>query len=167
MDDESPPPGYPICVTSASATLPSQPPPFCSLYTSTTEVIGSPKTAHSKSGHDPSTQLQQIPKLLPELNTGAKSRSALGTKGREVKKEQEREPPPAYSEGSSPFYFFTYLMAATGEAASIISQVQQGGAVPISSLGGPSQTLKNYQTSEAYIKPLDVGADEIITMSLR
>ncbi|KAL2016304.1 hypothetical protein VTK56DRAFT_3875 [Thermocarpiscus australiensis] len=62
-------------------------------------------------------------------------------------KEDEAEPPPAYSEGSSPLQSFTYLMAAAGGASSIITQVQQGGP-PLNPLG-------------------DVGADETITMDLR
>ncbi|KAJ9151126.1 WHI2-like protein P4H10.16c [Pleurostoma richardsiae] len=62
-------------------------------------------------------------------------------------REEEAEPPPAYSEGSSPLHSFTYLMAAAGGASSIITQVQQGGP-PINAIG-------------------DVGADETITMDLR
>lgn len=63
-------------------------------------------------------------------------------------KDDEAEPPPAYSEGSSPpLHSFTYLMAAAGGAASILTQVQQG---------GPS------------INPLgDVPGDETIVMDLR
>lgn len=44
------------------------------------------------------------------------------------------EPPPPYTEGSSPLDGFTYVMAAAG---SIITQVQQGGPAPINTaLGG-------------------------------
>lgn len=50
-------------------------------------------------------------------------------------KDEESEPPPAYSEGSSPLDSFTYLMAAAGGAASIITQVQQGGP-SLNPLGG-------------------------------
>jgi G patch domain-containing protein 1 len=50
-------------------------------------------------------------------------------------KDEEAEPPPAYSEGSSPLQSFTYLMAAAGGAASIITQVQQGGP-SLNPLGG-------------------------------
>ena len=47
------------------------------------------------------------------------------------------EPPPPYTEGSSPLEGFTYVMAAAGGAASIITQVQQGGPAPINTaLGG-------------------------------
>ncbi|KAK4134769.1 hypothetical protein BT67DRAFT_378654, partial [Trichocladium antarcticum] len=64
-------------------------------------------------------------------------------------KDDDAEPPPAYSEGYSPLLSFSYLMAAAGGASSIITQVQQG---------GPS------------LNPLgvvDVAADETITMDLR
>ncbi|KAI0878616.1 hypothetical protein GGS24DRAFT_487032 [Hypoxylon argillaceum] len=63
------------------------------------------------------------------------------------KTDDSSEPPPAYSEGYSPLLSFSYLMATAGGAASIITQVQQGGP-PINSIG-------------------DVGADETITMDLR
>ena len=46
------------------------------------------------------------------------------------------EPPPPYTEGSSPLESFTYVMAAAGGAASIITQVQQTGGPPINTLGG-------------------------------
>ncbi|KAL2197912.1 hypothetical protein P885DRAFT_68111 [Corynascus similis CBS 632.67] len=62
-------------------------------------------------------------------------------------KDEETEPPPAYSEGSSPLHSFTYLMAAAGGASSIITQVQQGGP-PLNPLG-------------------DVPGDETILMDLR
>ena len=52
------------------------------------------------------------------------------------------EPPPPYTEGSSPLDGFTYVMAAAGGAASIITQVQQGGPAPINTaLGGGMQQL--------------------------
>jgi len=65
-------------------------------------------------------------RALPQDTKGESSRSA---------KDDEAEPPPAYSEGSSPLQSFTYLMAAAGGASSIITQVQQGGP-PINTLGG-------------------------------
>ncbi|KAK3333864.1 hypothetical protein B0T19DRAFT_354702, partial [Cercophora scortea] len=70
-----------------------------------------------------------------------------GESSRSSSKDEDSEPPPAYSEGSSPLQSFTYLMAAAGGASSIITQVQQGGP-PINTLG-------------------DVGADETIVMDLR
>ncbi|KAI9885138.1 MAG: GTPase-activating protein S13 [Watsoniomyces obsoletus] len=57
------------------------------------------------------------------------------------------EPPPPYTESTSPLVSFTYLMAAAGGPASLITQVQQGGP-PVNTLG-------------------DVGADENINLDLR
>jgi len=73
------------------------------------------------------TQFQdETKRALPQDTKGESSRNA---------KDDEAEPPPAYSEGSSPLQSFTYLMAAAGGASSIITQVQQGGP-PINTLGG-------------------------------
>ncbi|MCJ1308089.1 hypothetical protein MMC25_001740 [Agyrium rufum] len=58
------------------------------------------------------------------------------------------EPPPPYTEGYSPLESFAYVMAAAGGAASIITQVQQGGPPQGGSLA-------------------DVGADENISLDLR
>jgi len=140
----SPPPQYPISEPSGSACPSPRPPPFSSLYTSTAEVVEAYKTAVTEAGasasvpayaplafgsHEPSTSSQDVV---------AETKAALpqDTKGESSKKDEENEPPPAYSEGSSPLETFNYLMAAAGGAASIITQVQQGGAPPINTLGG-------------------------------
>lgn len=52
------------------------------------------------------------------------------------KSTEDGEPPPPYTEGSSPIESFTYVMAAAGGASSIITQVQQAGGPPINTLGG-------------------------------
>lgn len=60
--------------------------------------------------------------------------------GQSSKDLDDGEPPPPYTEGSSPLDGFTYVMAAAGGAASIITQVQQGGPAPINTaLGGGTQ----------------------------
>lgn len=46
------------------------------------------------------------------------------------------EPPPPYTEGSSPLDGFQYVMAAAAGAASILTQVQQGGPPQVNALGG-------------------------------
>ncbi|KAI4720326.1 hypothetical protein E4T48_03508 [Aureobasidium sp. EXF-10727] len=53
------------------------------------------------------------------------------TKPRSDKAPDDSEPPPPYTEGASPLDGFTYLMAQAGGAASIITQVSQGGPAPI------------------------------------
>ncbi|KAK3680322.1 hypothetical protein LTR37_021334 [Vermiconidia calcicola] len=68
--------------------------------------------------------------------------------GQSSKDLDDGEPPPPYTEGSSPLEGFTYVMAAAGGAASILTQVQQGGPAPLNTaLGG--------------------GSDENITLELR
>lgn len=64
---------------------------------------------------------------------------------------EEKEPPPPYSEGPSPLGSFTYIMAAAGGPASIITQV---------SPGGPSPPREGNAFS-------DVGPDENINLDLR
>lgn len=69
----------------------------------------------------------------------AETKAALpqDTKGESSHKgAEEGEPPPPYTEGSSPLDSFTYLMAATGGPTSIITQVQQGGGPALNSLAG-------------------------------
>lgn len=72
-------------------------------------------------------------------DTFAETKRALppDTKGESSSrsKDEDAEPPPAYSEGYSPLQSFTYLMAAAGGASSIITQVQQGGP-PVNTIGG-------------------------------
>lgn len=152
----SPPPQYPISEPSGSAPASPRPPPFSSLYTSTAEVVEAYKSAVTEGGasgtvpaYAPVAFEPREPSTSPR-DVVAETKAALpqDTKGESSKREDDTEPPPAYTEGSSPLDGFTYLMAAAGGAASIITQVQQGGAPPINTLG-------------------DVGADENITMDLR
>ncbi|KAI9730307.1 MAG: hypothetical protein M1818_008210 [Claussenomyces sp. TS43310] len=153
---QPPPPQYPLSEGSASSTLPSpRPPAFSSLYTSTAEAVEAYKAAVTEAdsfaspAYAPFTS-EDTACAGSSGDVVAETKAALPEdyKADPVKKDQESEPPPAYSEGSSPLESFTYLMAATGGAASsIITQVQQGGP-PINTLG-------------------DVGADENITMDLR
>ncbi|RFU36314.1 hypothetical protein B7463_g46, partial [Scytalidium lignicola] len=161
----SPPPGYPASEASGSAPPSPRPPPFSSLYTSTAEAVAAYKVAVTEVGC--SGSVPAYAPVAPEFHLLSADTTAA-TSSREVvvedetkaalpqdtkgepssKKEEDNEPPPAYSLGTSPLESFTYLMAAAGGAASIITQVQQGGAPPINTLG-------------------DVGPDENITMDLR
>jgi hypothetical protein len=141
---QSPPPGYPISEPSGSTPGSPRPPPFSSLYTSTADAVEAYKTAVTEAGA--SASVPAYAPVAPELHgpstssqdVEAETKAALpqDTKGESSKKDEDSEPPPAYSEGSSPLESFTYLMAAAGGAASIITQVQQGGAPPINTLGG-------------------------------
>ncbi|MCJ1456938.1 hypothetical protein MMC28_007304 [Mycoblastus sanguinarius] len=140
----------------SSSTFPSfAPPPFSSLYfppqtspdrlkASVTEPDSGPppafcrvQPAHAALTDTTRTVEAETKAALPADNKGESSKSA-----------EEAEPPPPYTEGSSPLDSFTYVMAAAGGAASIITQVQQGGPAPVNTLA-------------------DVGADEHITLDLR
>lgn len=141
----SPPPGYPVCEASSSTPASPRPPPFSSLYTSTADAVEAYKTAVTEAGASASVPAYApvAPESQDQSNSSsqdveAETKAALpqDTKGESSKKDEDSEPPPAYSEGFSPLESFTYLMAAAGGAASIITQVQQGGAPPINTLGG-------------------------------
>lgn len=159
-ETRSPPPGYPVSEASTSG-----PPPFASLFapcepptlpdvddeplparleetdfeSAAAPAYAPPLASSSQNQQASASSFQEETKrALPRDSKGDQSRS---------NKDDDAEPPPAYSEGFSPLQSFTYLMAAAGGASSIITQVQQGGP-PINSIG-------------------DVGADETITMDLR
>ena len=71
-------------------------------------------------------------------NVEAETKAALpaDNKGESSKSAEDEEAPPPYTEGTSPLESFTYVMAAAGGAASIITQVQQGGPAPVNTLAG-------------------------------
>ncbi|KAF5021492.1 hypothetical protein F66182_6466 [Fusarium sp. NRRL 66182] len=164
--EQSPPPQYP-----ASEPSTSRPPPFSSLFTSPPsdahERLGklvaftasSPCEAEASGSAAPAYESFTSPREAlpfdPDQSTTAfrdpvaETKRALprDTKGDSSRKDDDAEPPPAYSEGDSPLFAFSFLMAAAGGASSIITQVQQGGP-PVSAIG-------------------DVGADETIAMDLR
>jgi G patch domain-containing protein 1 len=159
----SPPPQYPASEASASSAF-RPPPSFSSLFAaagqqgaassilepcepykpSVADADEADPTTAAAPAYAPANQVapessssasaalrlqDETKRALPhdtKGHTGEPSRSA---------KDEEAEPPPAYSEGSSPLQSFTYLMAAAGGASSIITQVQQGGP-SLNPLGG-------------------------------
>ncbi|KAI9734916.1 MAG: hypothetical protein M1834_001996 [Cirrosporium novae-zelandiae] len=155
----APPPGSPTFEPSPSRASSPRPPPFSSLYFP-------PDTdhAHFKYSVTESCPINLAAAFAPappfEEATGASSiasqtiaetKAALPSdnKGEQSSKAAEdSEPPPPYTEGSSPLDSFSYLMAAAGGAASIITQVQQGAAPPLNTL-------------------TDVGSEEQVTLDLR
>ncbi|KAJ1338361.1 dipeptidyl-peptidase III [Microdochium nivale] len=112
-------------------------------------AASSPGAAPAYSSLDAEASSSQL--STAQQNVVVESKRALpqDTKGEpsDRKADEAPEPPPAYEESFSPLLSFTYVMAAAGGAASILTQVQQGGP-PVNSIG-------------------DVGADETITMDLR
>lgn len=117
--EPSPEEPYPLttaCATeSLTATAPAGPaPPF--PFEETEQQRGAP-----------STVVAETKAALPRDTKDGQSSKDL----------DDGEPPPPYTEGSSPLEGFTYVMAAAGGAASILTQVQQAGPAPINtSLGG-------------------------------
>lgn len=109
---------------------------------SSAPAYDSPTTPAAVSGPSESSTAYQ--------DTVAETKRALPqdtkAEGSSRAKDDESEPPPAYSEGYSPLQSFSYLMAAAGGASSIITQVQQGGP-PINTLGGK----KVYKELHIYI----------------
>ncbi|KAI9881055.1 MAG: hypothetical protein M1830_008937 [Pleopsidium flavum] len=155
------PPHSPIfCAPSSSSASPSpRPPPFSSLYFPSQDSFDRIKTSITETDSTTLPAFAPTPSLEPPSTSfltalsaaEAETKAALpaDTKGESSSKSaDDGEPPPPYTEGSSPLDSFTYVMAAAGGAASIITQVQQGGGPPINTLG-------------------DVGADEHITLDLR
>lgn len=126
---------HPIAATSLPAPS-AAPPPFSSLYfppqTSSDQLPASiaepPPPAFSPVSPTAAgaTSVEAETKAaLPADNKSGSSRSA-----------EDEEAPPPYTEGSSPLDSFTYVMAAAGGAASIITQVQQGNSAPVNTLAG-------------------------------
>jgi G patch domain-containing protein 1 len=175
--DQSPPPQYPVSEAPPSPRPPpfsslyrddsnsngSDAPPGRSAHpvpASSGKFVAALALASSSDKAEASGSAPAYAALEPESSTAdaarafrvdpaAETKRALprDTKGESSRKDDDAEPPPAYSEGDSPLLAFSYLMAAAGGAASIITQVQQGGP-PVNALG-------------------DVGADETIAMDLR
>ncbi|KAM3418304.1 hypothetical protein BST61_g4303 [Cercospora zeina] len=150
----------------SSAQAAESPPPFSSHgfpaqyfpepspeepYPLTTACAADALTATAPAGPAPPFPFEETESHAAASTVVADTKAALprDTKdGRSSKDLDDGEPPPPYTEGSSPLEGFTYVMAAAGGAASIITQVQQGGPAPINTaLGG--------------------GSDENITLELR
>ncbi|WEW55564.1 hypothetical protein PRK78_000995 [Emydomyces testavorans] len=158
-DDEYPPPPHSPSPSSSSAPSP-RPPPFSSLYFTSELGLDQPKDTVTDSSAScvpafapapPFEETPASPSPAAASSVVADTKAALSgdKKGESAGKNQDdAEPPPPYTEGSSPLQSFTYVMAAAGGAASIITQVQQTGGPPLNTLG-------------------DIGGDEHITLDLR
>ncbi|KAI2021278.1 hypothetical protein LOZ39_003990 [Ophidiomyces ophidiicola] len=151
-----PPPHSPSSSRSDAPPSPG-PPPFSSLYFSpepgpkdtVTEspvpgVLAFASTA-SREERPASHSLATTSSVIADTKAALSKDTRGESSG---KSRDDAEPPPPYTEGSSPLLSFSYVMAAAGGAASIITQVQQTGGPPLNTLG-------------------DVGGDENITLDLR
>ncbi|PWY93815.1 dipeptidyl peptidase [Aspergillus sclerotioniger CBS 115572] len=151
-----PPPHSPYSEASSSLSS-SRPPPFSSLvFAPATEfnrgkVTFSPPESASAPTSVPLPPDEEPLEPSPSSSLVAETKASFSRDQKSEspgKSTDEGEPPPPYTEGSSPIESFTYVMAAAGGASSIITQVQQTGGPPINTLG-------------------DIGGDEHITLDLR
>ena len=139
-------PHSPPSEASSSSPPSPRPPPFSSLYfpsgaeldrikATVTEAVCSSLLATAPA---PSFE-EALAEDEAESRAAAEAKAALlpDAKGESSGKGvDDGEPPPPYTEGPSPLESFTYVMAAAGGAASIITQVQQTAGPPINTLGG-------------------------------
>ncbi|KAL8992071.1 MAG: hypothetical protein Q9169_007395 [Polycauliona sp. 2 TL-2023] len=107
------------------------PPPFASLCFphQETQDHSKPSVAETDSTPPPSfTPVEAATSRASNVEAETKAAIPRDTKGDLTSHSvEEKEPPPPYTEGLSPLSSFTYTMAAAGGAASIITQVPQGG----------------------------------------
>lgn len=151
--EQSPPPQYPISEASSS-----RPPPFSSLFSSVQDhhpsgeafgkfpavvpegsassaSVAAPAYGYDSRAPESFDPNQAAARAFQDPVAETKRALPRDTKGESSRKDDDAEPPPAYSEGDSPLHAFSYVMAAAGGASSIITQVQQGGP-PINAIGG-------------------------------
>lgn len=141
---ESPPPPPFSAHNFHSRYFPASPPPDpyhslvtqCAPATSLTALapLVPPGPAPPFEEHLPD---RDLPTRASSVVAETKAALPRDTKERQPRKDlDDGEPPPPYTEGSSPLDGFTYVMAAAGGAASILTQVQQGGPAPITTAFG-------------------------------
>lgn len=144
------------------------PPPFSSLY------FPPSNHAHNEAASHPDCDSPPAFSAAPPFsessssaaaNAVAETKAALprDTKeGSSSKDLDDGEPPPPYSEGSSPLESFTYVMASAGGPASIITQVSQhsGGGPPMNTFGGSDENI----TLELRGTRFTLSRDELLTL---
>jgi dipeptidyl-peptidase III len=142
----------------ASASLPPspRPPPFSSLYFAPLTDVEAHQNKATVSESACSSLLATAPapsfeETLAEDEAEANLKGAVESSpalpghtrgGSSGKSLDDGEPPPPYSEESIPLESFSYVMAAAGGVASILTQVQQTGGPPINALGGKAHTCQ-------------------------
>jgi dipeptidyl-peptidase-3 len=153
----APPPHLPLSEASSSSSRVSSPypPPFSSIYFAPDSEFDHFKAAVAEAPCPPLPAFAPPPPPLspspssvelPEQDSSeiAENKASVdGDKKGESsgKASDDQEPPPPYTEGFSPLESFSYVMAAAGGAASIITQVQQTAGPPINTLGGMSTLI--------------------------
>lgn len=144
-DDDiyDPPPPHPEASNSGPSS--PKPPPFSSLYFPPDSELQRIKAAVTESISECFLATAPAPSFEEALAEDEAECKAAADKAKESSTSKgessskgldDGEPPPPYTEGSSPLDSFNYVMAAAGGAASIITQVQQTPGPPINTLGG-------------------------------
>ena len=145
--DFAPPPHSPRSQASSSGPPSPRPPPFSSLYFPSDAELDQIRAAITGTNCESLFATAPAPSFEEALaEDGAETKAEAETKAvlaaQDKKGEpsgkgvDDGEPPPPYTEGSSPLDSFTYVMASAGGPASIITQVQQTPGAPINTLGG-------------------------------
>lgn len=151
-----------------------KPPPFSSLYFPSEDEVNRFKAAVTEAVNEHVLATASAPSFAEAIAEDEEDQRTTETKAalpRDSKGESSKsnlddgEPPPPYTEGSSPIDAFTYVMAAAGGPSSIITQVQQTAGPPINTLGGMDGSALVAVASLTV--PADVGNDEHITLDLR
>ena len=128
------------------------PPPFSSLYFPPSDAAeDANKACSTASPSESPPAFVPAPPFTESSSSAAAATAVAETKaalprdtkdGAGSKDIDDGEPPPPYSEGSSPLDSFTYVMASAGGPASIITQVSQSsGGPPINTLGGSDENI--------------------------
>ncbi|RMZ01486.1 hypothetical protein D0862_06348, partial [Hortaea werneckii] len=161
---ESPPPFSSHNFPSRYFPAPSPADPYKALVTGCETSSALPALAPPDHPSAPAPPFEEEERPASESSVVAETKAALppDTKeGRASKDLDDGEPPPPYTEGSSPLDGFTYIMAAAGGAASVITQVQQGGPAPINTaLGAADENI----TLELRGTRFTLSRDELLTL---
>jgi len=126
-----------------------RPPPFSSLYFPPESELSRIKASVTEAACGSVPAFAPAPSFEEAIEEDSRASAAEAATKAALPQDPKRaetsgkgvddgEPPPPYTEGSSPLDSFSYVMAAAGGAASIITQVQQTGGPPINTLGGQS-----------------------------
>ncbi|KAF2856373.1 P-loop containing nucleoside triphosphate hydrolase protein [Plenodomus tracheiphilus IPT5] len=146
------------------------PPPFSSLFFAPGDSHEDRTKALDSTEDDCPPAFASAPPFTESSSSATAAATAAATKAAlpqdtkdasSSKDLDDGEPPPPYSEGSSPLESFTYVMASAGGPASIITQVSQTSAgPPINTLGGSDENI----TLELRGSRFTLSRDELLTL---
>ncbi|KAK5470982.1 hypothetical protein LTR20_001244 [Exophiala xenobiotica] len=168
-----PPPHFPLSEASSSSPPSPTPPPFSSLYFPSDAELDRIRATVTETACDSLLASAPAPSFEEalaedevECKAEAETKAALppDTKPQSSRAVEEGEPPPPYTEGSSPLDSFSYIMAAAGGAASIITQVQQSPGPPINTLGAGEAAADEHITLDLRGSRFTLSREELLTL---